>query len=143
MALDEQPHDPSHGWSNGRLLRRHRMTAIEKLLLLRSYKHYLRPICPAVQAITSMVFRRTTRCMLAYDFFDAMLQSLPNLYHFNYEIWRTFIRINDRYILDRCKGNDSKIHDDIISILTAFCSYSFRRGSLKISPRVFENLYSF
>jgi hypothetical protein len=105
---DGLPHDPAHGWLNGRLSKLLTYNIINKSRCC-SFKGYQRPVCPVVQVITNLMFRRTSRQDISLSIIEAILEKLPNLHHFHYEIWREWSRHPSGYIWDRCKYSSSKI----------------------------------
>ncbi|KOS22215.1 hypothetical protein ESCO_002241 [Escovopsis weberi] len=80
-------HDLRHGWSHGR------QTIIPSLedvcRLQRPLRPNFRRKLPVVEVVTSLIFRRQTRCRIWPRSMQAMLMSLPRLEHLIYEPWRS------------------------------------------------------
>ncbi|KAI1376912.1 hypothetical protein F4677DRAFT_444722 [Hypoxylon crocopeplum] len=79
-------HDPRHGWIHGQRVSNPRIEHISQVygLLETNFRSYL----PEVKVVTKLLVLRQTRCYLSFETMCHILEGLPRLRHFHYEMWR-------------------------------------------------------
>ncbi|KAI9152241.1 hypothetical protein HJFPF1_09469 [Paramyrothecium foliicola] len=97
-----KPHDPQHGWENGRQKRTPDFESIQNIFYDNLFLEFDPEELPLVPVVTKLLLRRQTRRWIHATSLQAILVSLPSLEMFMYEPWRPLEnKENSRYWRDK------------------------------------------